>query len=113
MKRGSDGGGPPSKRFSDGEGAGESSTADTGLLRRQNQLLGQELVRYKRQIAESREEMEMIRGKSRDMEALVSAIQRSWSQVSSHTCFCPGRAPALKFLLTSLSLHTNFVLLVA
>jgi hypothetical protein len=92
MKRVSDGGGPPSKRVSDGEGTGESSTADTGLLRRQNQLLGQELVRYKRQIAESREEMEMIRGKSRDMEALVSAIQRSWSQVSSAHTFLPRQS---------------------
>lgn len=81
MKRqasGADGGGA-SKRPAP---ADDGAVGDLGLLRRQNKMLGQELVRYKRHIGESREELEMIRGKSRDMEALVSAVQRAWSQVS-------------------------------
>ena len=84
MKRGGSGDGPPLKRsLSDGDASLTEQSGDTGLLRKQNLLLGQELVRYKRQITESRQELEMIRGKSRDMESLVSAIQRAWSQVSA------------------------------
>lgn len=89
MKRSTgDAAGPPLKRFySDGDmgGSSEPPPGDVILLRKQNRSLGLELVRYKRQVAESREELEMIRGKSREMESLVSVIQRAWSQVS---CIC-------------------------
>jgi hypothetical protein len=39
------------------------------------------MLRYKRQLSEARKELDMIRGKSREMESLVSIIQRAWSQV--------------------------------
>lgn len=48
----------------------------------QNKALSREMQRYKRQIAESKKELELMRNKSREMESLVSIIQRTWSQVS-------------------------------
>lgn len=52
------------------------------FLTSQNKALVLEMKRYKRQISESRRELELMRSKSREMEALVSIIQRAWSQVS-------------------------------
>jgi hypothetical protein len=51
------------------------------LLIQQNKALVHEMYRYKRQIAEAKKELELMRSKSREMESLVSIIQRSWSQV--------------------------------
>jgi hypothetical protein len=48
----------------------------------QNKTLSIEMLRNKRTIAEGRRELELMRRKSREMEALVSLIQRAWSQVS-------------------------------
>ena len=50
-------------------------------LKAQNRSLSVEMLRYKRQLSEARKELDMIRGKSREMESLVSIIQRAWSQV--------------------------------
>ena len=50
-------------------------------LKSQNRALSLEMLRYKRQLSEARKELDMIRGKSREMESLVSIIQRAWSQV--------------------------------
>ena len=47
----------------------------------QNKSLNRELMRNKRTIAEARKELELMRRKSREMESLVSLIQRAWSQV--------------------------------
>jgi len=81
MKRSSIDAGPPLKRQASDHSATEIGPGDVAVLRHQNRSLALELVRYKRQIAESREELDMIRGRSREMESLVSAIQRAWSQV--------------------------------
>lgn len=51
------------------------------LLVSQNKSLNKELMRNKRSIAEARKELELMRRKSREMESLVSLIQRAWSQV--------------------------------
>jgi hypothetical protein len=51
------------------------------LLVSQNRSLNRELSRSKRSIAEARRELELMRRKSREMESLVSLIQRAWSQV--------------------------------
>ena len=50
-------------------------------LKSQNRALGMEMLRYKRQLSEARRELDIIRGKSSEMESLVSIIQRAWSQV--------------------------------
>ena len=69
-------------------------------LKSQNRALSLEMLRYKRQLSEARKELDMIRGKSREMESLVSIIQRAWSQVSySEDCYY---YPLLKTLFTSL-----------
>ncbi len=47
----------------------------------QNKALSLEMMTYKKTIAEGRKELELMRRKSREMEALVSLIQRAWSQV--------------------------------
>ena len=60
----------------------EDDSSSSFLLKSQNRALSLEVARYKRHISESRKELEMMRGKSREMEALVSVIQRAWSQVS-------------------------------
>ena len=52
-----------------------------GTLKAQNRALGMEMLRYKRQLSEARRELDIIRGKSSEMESLVSIIQRAWSQV--------------------------------
>ncbi len=44
------------------------------------------MLRYKRQLSEARKELDVIRGKSHEMESLVSIIQRAWSQVAP----CPS-----------------------
>jgi hypothetical protein len=51
------------------------------FLSSQNKALGVDLLRCKQQIGESRQELEAMRNKSREMETLVGVIQRSWSQV--------------------------------
>ena len=51
-------------------------------LKSQNRALSLEMLRYKRQLSGARKELDMIRGKSREMESLVSIIQRAWSQVN-------------------------------
>jgi hypothetical protein len=53
-------------------------------LRNQNKALSVDIFRCKRQISESRKELEMMRNKSREMETLVGVIQRAWSQVGAH-----------------------------
>lgn len=53
------------------------------LLISQNKSLNKELMRNKRSIAEARKELELMRRKSREMESLVSLIQRAWSQVNT------------------------------
>ena len=53
------------------------------FLRAQNKSLAVELMSSKRQIAESRKELDLLRNRSREMESLVSVIQRSWSQVGT------------------------------
>jgi hypothetical protein len=53
------------------------------VLSSQNKALSLEMVTYKRTIAEGRKELELMRRKSREMEALVSLIQRAWSQVNN------------------------------
>ena len=59
----------------------EDDDGPTFFLRNQNRQMAIQLMRYKRQISESRKELEMMRDKSREMESLVSVIQRAWSQV--------------------------------
>lgn len=82
MKRnGADSGGPPLKRIHSEGDVQQHDESTLFHLKSQNRALGLELVRCKRQISESREELDMIRGKSREMEALVGVIQRAWSQV--------------------------------
>jgi len=93
MKRSSDfaasGAQPQLKRaHSDGDlmmGGSEDAHGDSSTfhLRSQNRALSLELLRYKRSMQEARRELDMMRGKSREMEALVSVIQRAWSQVMS------------------------------
>lgn len=51
------------------------------FLATQNKALVLEMNRYKRKISEARKELELMRSKSREMEALVSMIQRAWSQL--------------------------------
>lgn len=51
------------------------------ILVSQNKALALEMLTYKRTIAEGRKELDLMRRKSREMEALVSLIQRAWSQV--------------------------------
>jgi hypothetical protein len=58
----------------------ETSTAQFTLLH-QNKGLTLELMSSKRSIAEARKELELMRRKSREMESLVSLIQRAWSQL--------------------------------
>lgn len=60
----------------DGELSGK-----TFLLINQNKALNKELLKNKRAISEARKELELMRRKSREMESLVSLIQRAWSQV--------------------------------
>ena len=50
-------------------------------LKAQNRSLSVEILRYKRQLTDARKELDLIRGKSREMESLVSIIQRAWSQL--------------------------------
>jgi hypothetical protein len=50
-------------------------------LEHQNRSLSLELLRNKRTIAETRKELEFLRTKHREMESLVSLIQRAWSQL--------------------------------
>lgn len=57
------------------------------ILTSQNKALGLEMLSYKRAIAEGRKELELMRRKSREMESLVSLIQRAWSQVGPSTYF--------------------------
>lgn len=91
MKRGGHDAGPPLKRFhSEGAAPAQDESGDYFALRSQNKALSLELVRYKRQIGESREELEMIRGKSREMETLVGVIQRAWSQVNFPSLLAPA-----------------------
>lgn len=51
------------------------------LYKHRNRSLQLELSNKKRIISESRRELELMRKKSREMEALVSLVQRAWSQL--------------------------------
>eukprot|EP01039_Chlorochromonas_danica_P004991 gene4991-5481_t len=51
------------------------------LQKNRTQALQLELLNKKRMIHEARRELELMRKKSREMEALVSLIQRAWSQL--------------------------------
>jgi chromosome segregation ATPase len=51
------------------------------FLSMQNKALVKEIKKYKYQLAESRRELQLMRDKSREMESLVSVIQRAWSQL--------------------------------
>ena len=51
------------------------------LLASQNKSLAREMLSFKRELADARKELELMRLKSREMEGLVGAIQRGWSQV--------------------------------
>lgn len=64
-------------KLQDGDNPGKSF-----LLVSQNKSLSRELIRSKRSVIEARKELELMRRKSREMESLVSLIQRAWSQVS-------------------------------
>eukprot|EP01031_Cornospumella_fuschlensis_P036542 gene36542-44330_t len=59
---------------------GEEGLADF-IGRNQVQGLLRELVNKKHVLAETRKELELMHQKSREMEALVSLIQRAWSQL--------------------------------
>ena len=58
------------------------------FLLQQNKALSKEMFSYKRQISEAKKELELMRSKSREMESLVSIIQRSWSQVINQIDIC-------------------------
>jgi hypothetical protein len=77
--------GTPALKRMNSEGSECSAFEDDSSLyfhlKSQNRALSQEVARYKRHISESKKELEMMRGKSREMESLVSVIQRAWSQV--------------------------------
>lgn len=51
------------------------------FLSMQNKALVKEMKRCKRSMNEQKKELELMRVKSREMEALVSVIQRAWSQL--------------------------------
>lgn len=55
------------------------------ILSYQNFRLLADMKMKKRQLGEAQEELETLRRKSRDMETIVSVIQRAWSQVD---CLC-------------------------
>lgn len=57
----------------------------TYFLKSQNRALSQELFRNKRTIAEARKELDLMRRKTREMESLVSLVQRAWSQLDIDT----------------------------
>jgi hypothetical protein len=89
MKRsGSDGyGAPQLKRIN-------STSTDNGddvedqahfHLRSQNRALSLEVRKSKMTIESARKELDMMRNKSREMEALVGTIQRAWSQLDIDT----------------------------
>lgn len=63
------------------DGVDEDDLDASMFLVHQNRALTQEMKRYKRQITEARKELELMRNKSREMESLVSVIQRAWSQL--------------------------------
>ena len=76
---------PPLKRVaSTGSSMPDEDEEDAYFfLRAQNKGLAVELQSSKRQIAESRKELDLLRNRSREMESLVGVIQRSWSQVGA------------------------------
>jgi len=55
------------------------------LLQR-NKTLGSELRRYKRQFEAAKKEIQLVKHRSREMEALISVIQRAWSQLDIDVC---------------------------
>lgn len=59
----------------------DSTSSRSFLLINQNKELQKELLKNKRTISEARKELELMRRKAREMESLVSLIQRAWSQV--------------------------------
>jgi len=61
----------------------DSISSRSFLLINQNKELQKELLKNKRTISEARKELELMRRKAREMESLVSLIQRAWSQVQS------------------------------
>ena len=56
-------------------------SASSFLLKSQNRSLSKEVSRNKRTLTEARKELDLMRRKAREMESLVSLIQRAWSQV--------------------------------
>ena len=54
-------------------------------LRSQNRALSLEVRKSKMTIESARKELDMMRSKSREMEALVGTIQRAWSQLDIDT----------------------------
>lgn len=63
----------------------DSTSSRLFLLINQNKELQKELLKNKRTISEARKELELMRRKAREMESLVSLIQRAWSQVSEES----------------------------
>lgn len=63
------------------------SSSRSFLLINQNKELQKELLKNKRTISEARKELELMRRKAREMESLVSLIQRAWSQVSKDSIY--------------------------
>ena len=61
----------------------EPEQSNLFVLVSQNKALSLEMMSYKKTITEGRKELELMRRKSREMEALVSLIQRAWSQVQT------------------------------
>ena len=59
----------------------DSTSSRAFLLVHQNKELQKELMKNKRTIGEARKELELMRRKAREMESLVSLIQRAWSQL--------------------------------
>ncbi len=59
----------------------EISSSSVLHLASQNKSLAHEMFSFKRELADARKELELMRLKSREMESLVGAIQRGWSQV--------------------------------
>jgi chromosome segregation ATPase len=82
------------------------------VLVAQNRSLGFELSSYKRKLSDAKRELELMRGKSREMETLVSLIQRSWSQLdidASMLLDVLGGAESLSLTQTNSDLLLQFL----
>jgi hypothetical protein len=76
-----------------------------------NKAMQLELTKNKRAIAEARKELEMMRKKNREMESLVSLIQRAWSQLDIDTSLLLDGLgdPDVEFPASSSELLLKFV----